>query len=102
MQLLPTNKAMAKITFWGGKLDGTIIETSDTDKEDWHLFILLKEYINSNDDKIVGALYYYGEHYIIREFGGETIAMNQNSGELFGMLQNIKNDDFPDDNAYFF
>ncbi len=91
---------MATIKFWAGKLDGTIINTEDTDKEEWHLFMLMREMVNSDD--IVGALYYYGEHYIIRHINGERIALCQTGGELYDLLQEIKENDFPEEIAYFF
>lgn len=91
---------MATVKFWGGKLDGTILNTDDTDKPDWHLFMLVRELVNTEDS--VGVLYYYGEHYIIKEFAGEKSALYQAGGELHDLLQKIKNDDFPEDTAYFF
>ena len=93
---------MAIIKFWAGKLDGTIIDTDATDKPDWHLFMLMREFVNSKDDKLVGALYYYGEHYIIKQVEGERVALCQTGGELHDLLQEIKEGDFPDDIAYFF
>lgn len=88
------------ITFWGGKLDGVVIDLDDNSKSDWQLFQLLQMMYEEEDH--TGAMYYYGEHYIVRECNGSTAAMHQSSGELFDMLQEIKRNDFPDHFAYFF
>jgi len=91
---------MATIRFWGGKLDGIVINTEDSDKQDWHLFLLMLEM--SLMENPVGALYYYGEHYIIKPLGNDHVALCQEFGGLYDILQDIKDVDFPEDQAYFF
>jgi len=92
---------VSEINFWGGKLDGVCIDTSQSDKKEWLLFDLMKQLVETKD--AVGALYYYGEHYIIRKHpDGYRIAQHVNDGELFVLLDQIKNGDFPEDKAYFF
>lgn len=92
---------MAIVYFWGGKLDGTAIDTSQTDKSAWLLFALMFNLIETKD--AVGALFYYGEHYIIRKTAeGNRIAQHVNDGELFVLLDQIQKADFPEERAYFF
>lgn len=91
---------MAIVKFWGGKLDGIEIDTLDNEKSNWLLHQLMKEMDESDD--AVGALYYHGEHYIIKTAVEGQIALSQTTGELFALLQQIKDRDFPEDTAYFF